>query len=190
MIKILCATWPLFTIISTSVWLSMLENLNRKSIVKLTLLGKFLKMDSALYAFIKIWRVTLIAPLLKAKSLLYAKGGLKQKYVCSIKIRWTNHSGSLKVIYGRWLGMRRRLRIKHYLKHGFSCRLSTHLLVPYQLKEVVPRWCKVPESLLMKSTAPSHVAYLQQTYMKVFRAMKNTSQWSSGAFCKNLSYIL
>lgn len=173
----------------TSVWLSTLENVNRKSVVKSTLLGKLLKMDSALYAFIKIWRFTLIAPLLKAKLLLYAKGGLRQKYIGSIRLWWKNHSGSLKVIYGGWLRMGRRLRTKYYLKQGFSCRLSTPLYVPCQLREV-PHWCKVPKSLWMESTAPSHLAYLQQTYMKVFRAMKNTSQRSSGVFCKNPSYIL
>lgn len=60
----------------------MHENVNRKSIVKRTLKGKLLKMDSALYASIK----TLVAPLLKAKLLLHVKGGLKQKYIYSIKL--------------------------------------------------------------------------------------------------------
>lgn len=62
--------------------------------------------------------------------------------------------------------------------------------MPFQPREGVRHRCKVPENLLMDTTVVSRLAHFQQTYMKVFRVMKNLSRWSSGAFCRNPSHIL
>lgn len=123
-LHIQCLTSPgqLFaTMGTTNVWPSEFGNINRKSTVKLTLTGGGL----TIICNQKFRTVTLIAPLLKSKLLHYGKGGLKQKYISSIKLWWKTHSRSLEVIYRGNTGMGRRLRIKHYLKQGFSCRLST-----------------------------------------------------------------